>query len=161
MNKTLGMLVVVALLGIVAAATATGSQRQSAAVASTQAPSTTSTATTSTSPASSTIASSSSGSSNSVGQYKDGTYVGTTSSNYYDQIQVSVVVSGGKITHVSTPVLNGDTGRSQEINNYAVPQLTQETLDSQSASIDGISGASYTSQAYVDSLQSALDQAKA
>jgi uncharacterized protein with FMN-binding domain len=50
-------------------------------------------------------------------------------------------------------------GRSQQINSQAAPYLLQETLSAQSAHIDAISGATYTSAGYVQSLQSALDQA--
>ncbi|MGO4753756.1 FMN-binding protein, partial [Streptomyces sp. 2MCAF27] len=50
-------------------------------------------------------------------------------------------------------------GRSQQIASYAVPQLTSETLSAQNAQIDAVSGATYTSEGYVQSLQSALDKA--
>ena len=53
---------------------------------------------------------------------------------------------------------NGN-GRDEEINSYALPILVQETIDSQSASIDMVSGATVTSDGYLQSLQSALDQA--
>lgn len=148
MKKTLFILIVVALLGILAAVVVPGSRRTSAA-ATTTSKTTTGTATT----PSTTTASS--------GTYKDGSYTGTTASNYFDNIQVAIVISGGKITDITTPTLYGDTGRSQSINSYAVPQLKDQALSSQSASIDGVSGASYTTQAYEQSLQSALDQAKA
>ena len=55
---------------------------------------------------------------------------------------------------------NGN-GRDQQINSYALPQLVSETLSAQSASIDMVSGATYTSQGYLQSLQSAIDQATA
>ena len=51
------------------------------------------------------------------------------------------------------------SGRDQEINSEAVPELVQETMQAQSAQIDMVSGATYTSDGYVTSLQSALDQA--
>lgn len=53
------------------------------------------------------------------------------------------------------------SGRDQEIAAYALPRLTQEAIGAQSAHIDAVSGASYTSQGYIQSLQSALDQAHA
>ena len=107
-----------------------------------------------------TTSSSSASQSNSSG-LKDGTFTGTTETGFYDTIQVAVTISGGKITAVNTPILSGDSGHSDSINSYAVPQLNQEVISAQSAQIDGVSGASYTTQTYTQSLQSALDQAKA
>jgi uncharacterized protein with FMN-binding domain len=68
-------------------------------------------------------------------------------------------VSGGKITHVSVPVYPSGNPKDDEINNYALPTLVQETLDQQSANIDMVSGATVTSTGYLQSLQSALDRA--
>lgn len=79
----------------------------------------------------------------------------------YEDIQVAITVSGGKITNVTTPVVNSDSGHSEQINNYAIPQLNQQVISNQNAQIDGVSGASYTTQSYTQSLQAALDQAKA
>ncbi|MFD8637898.1 FMN-binding protein, partial [Streptomyces sp. NPDC059656] len=53
------------------------------------------------------------------------------------------------------------SGRDHEIAAYALPRLTQEAIGAQSAHIDAVSGASYTSRGYIESLQSALDQAHA
>jgi uncharacterized protein with FMN-binding domain len=74
-------------------------------------------------------------------------------------VQVKLTVSGTKITNVSFTQLTAYDGRSQEINSQAAPILLQETLTAQSAQIDTVSGASYTTDGYVQSLQSALDQA--
>ena len=52
-----------------------------------------------------------------------------------------------------------ESPRDQQINSYAIPQLNSEALQAGSASIDAVSGASYTSAGYVSSLQSALDKA--
>ena len=73
-------------------------------------------------------------------------------------VQVEVTVAGGKITDVQPLAVPYDNGKSQEINNYAVPILHQEIIDAQSAQIDTVSGATYTSGGYRDSLQSALDK---
>jgi uncharacterized protein with FMN-binding domain len=73
-------------------------------------------------------------------------------------VQVEVTIAGGKITDVQPLAVPYDRGRSQEINNYAVPILRQEIIDAQSAQIDTVSGATYTSDGYRNSLQSALDQ---
>jgi uncharacterized protein with FMN-binding domain len=77
----------------------------------------------------------------------------------YGPIQVEITVKGGKITAVNVPVYPNGTMRDVQINQYAVPQLIQETMAANSANIDSISGASYTSQGYIQSLQSALDKA--
>jgi uncharacterized protein with FMN-binding domain len=66
----------------------------------------------------------------------------------------------GKITDVSVVKLNVTDPRSQSIDEGALPELRAEALSAQSAKIDGVSGASYTSAAYVQSLQSALDRLK-
>lgn len=154
MRKTITILVIVTLLGIVAAyEVPAGGKKQTSSGSSTQ----TSTTTSSSTPA----ASPSQSQTTSAGSLKNGTYSGTTATNPYDDIRVAITVSGGKITNITTPVLTGDTGHSDEINHYAVPQLTQQALSSQSAQIDGVSGASYTTQSYTESLQSAIDQAKA
>ena len=91
----------------------------------------------------------------------DGTFTGTRQSTRFGDVQVAITVSGGAITDVTTPVLSGNEGRSDQINNQAAPILRSEALAAQSATIDSVSGATYTSGAYISSLQSALDQAKA
>ena len=58
------------------------------------------------------------------------------------------------------PVYPNENGRDQEINAYALPVLRQETLDAQSANIDTVSGATVTSDGYIESLQAALDAAQ-
>jgi uncharacterized protein with FMN-binding domain len=94
----------------------------------------------------------------------------TTSGNYtgavtgqaiqmpYGVVQVKVTISSGKITDV-TVLQAPQGGRSGQIAQYATPQLRSEVLAAQSANVDTISGATYTSQSYMQSLQSALDQA--
>jgi uncharacterized protein with FMN-binding domain len=68
-------------------------------------------------------------------------------------------VSGSTITNVSVLQYPDSDGRDIEINQYALPQLIQQTLDQQDGSVSMISGATYTSEGYAQSLQSALDQA--
>ncbi|WP_339939943.1 FMN-binding protein [Undibacterium luofuense] len=70
-----------------------------------------------------------------------------------------VKLADGAITEVAVPQYPAGNPRDVEINNYALPVLVQETLDAQSAQIDMVSGATVTSEGYVTSLQSALDQA--
>lgn len=87
-----------------------------------------------------------------------GTVTGSLISTRYGPVQVQVTVSNGKVTSISAVELPSG-GRSGMISQYAAPILTQEALAAQSASIDLVSGATYTSLAYEKSLQAALDQA--
>jgi uncharacterized protein with FMN-binding domain len=84
---------------------------------------------------------------------------GGTIDTRWGPVQVEVTLAGGKITKVTALRLPDGNPRDREINDYAVPQLTRETLSAQSARIDAVSGATYTSEGYIRSLQSALDQA--
>ena len=77
----------------------------------------------------------------------------------FEQIAAESQVDAQKITDVAFVQLTAFDGRSQRINSDAAPILLQETLSAQSATIDSVSGATYTSDGYVESLQSALDQA--
>lgn len=86
------------------------------------------------------------------------TVAGIAVQTQYGVVQVQVKVAGTKITNVSFLQLTAYDGRSQQINSEAAPILLQESLAAQSAHIDTVSGASYTSDGYVQSLQSALDQ---
>jgi len=86
------------------------------------------------------------------------TATGNAASNQCGDVRVRVSVSGGKITKVTALDLPTQDPKSQEISSYAEPQLRQQALQAQSASVDGVSGASYTSESYKESLQSALDQ---
>jgi uncharacterized protein with FMN-binding domain len=86
--------------------------------------------------------------------------VGSVASTQWGPVQVELTVKGGTITKVSVLQYPSGNGRDAEINSYALPILTKETIDAQSASIDMVSGATVTSGGYVESLQSALDQAQ-
>ena len=77
----------------------------------------------------------------------------------FGPVQVQVVMNGQKITDITALQLPSDRRRSQEISSYAEPILRTEALQAQSAKIDIVSGATYTSDGYAQSLQSALDQA--
>jgi len=87
------------------------------------------------------------------------TYTGATASTRWGDVQVTITVADGKITDVRVPVYPSGNGRDEEINAYALPILTQETLRAQSSNIDAVSGATVTSDGYLQSLQSALDAA--
>jgi uncharacterized protein with FMN-binding domain len=88
-----------------------------------------------------------------------GTVTGTAADTRWGPVQVKVTLASGKITAVDVVQEPDSNNRDQEINADAVPQLVSETLQAQNAQIDMVSGATYTSQGYVQSLQSALDQA--
>jgi uncharacterized protein with FMN-binding domain len=87
------------------------------------------------------------------------TYTGSTASTRWGDVQVTITVTDGKITDVAVPIYPSGNGKDQEINAYALPVLRQETLSAQSANIDTVSGATVTSDGYLQSLQSALDSA--
>jgi len=90
---------------------------------------------------------------------KNGTYTGTSADTQFGPVQVKITVSDGKLSDV-TVLQVPDNGRyEQEIVAQALPILRSEALSKQSADIDIVSGATYTSQGYTRSLQSALDQA--
>lgn len=87
------------------------------------------------------------------------TVTGDAISTRFGPVQVEVTVTDGRITDVQVLQYPNSDRRDAEINGYALPLLVQATLDANSADIDMVSGATYTSQGYVRSLQSALDQA--
>jgi uncharacterized protein with FMN-binding domain len=91
--------------------------------------------------------------------FKDGVYTGQDVFTQFGDVQVKVTISGGRITDVQAVQLPFDRPRSAEISQFAAPQLHDEVLQAQSAQIDLLSGATYTSDAYAQSLQAALDQA--
>ena len=77
----------------------------------------------------------------------------------YGPVQVEVTLDGSTITAIAAIQLPGGDRRSEQISNRAEPTLQSEALQAQSANIDGVSGATYTSEAYAQSLQAALDNA--
>jgi len=121
----------------------------------TQRPATTTTAvpipTTTTAPATGSAAS---------GRYTDGNFTGPDAPNRYGDVQVQAVVKNGHLTDVIALQLPQDRARSQQISEYSAPILHDEAIQSQSAQIDTVSGATYTSRGYIESLQAALDAAR-
>lgn len=87
------------------------------------------------------------------------TYDGAAASTQYGAVQVRITVTGGKISAAQAIAAPGRDPRSQDITAVAVPILNQEAVSAQSANIDMVSGATFTSGGYLQSLQSALDQA--
>lgn len=96
----------------------------------------------------------------SKGQYKDGTYTGNVADAYYGNMQVQAVISGGKLTDINILNYPQDRSTSRYINSQALPILKQEAIQAQSAKIDTVSGASASSPAFIESLNSALALAK-
>jgi uncharacterized protein with FMN-binding domain len=92
--------------------------------------------------------------------YRDGSYTGNSEDAFYGKIQVKAVISGGRIIDVIFLDFPQDNGTSRSINSQADPMLTAEAISAQSANVDIISGASYSSMAFQKSLASALSQAK-
>lgn len=92
--------------------------------------------------------------------YKDGAYTGTPADALYGNIQVQATIRGGAITDVTFLQYPNDRNTSVSINEQAMPYLKQEAIRAQSAQVDGVSGATDTSQAFIQSLASALTQAK-
>lgn len=87
------------------------------------------------------------------------TVTGSVASTQFGPMQVAVTMAGKKITGVKILQKTTDGPVSQRINAMSIPKLTSETLAAQSAKIDTVSGATYTSEGYKQSLQSALDKA--
>ena len=90
---------------------------------------------------------------------KDGSFTGQDFPNFYGDVQVQVIVSGGRITDVKALKYPTDRPQSAYISSVAIPYLHDEVLKAQSAQIDIISGATFTSDSYTQSLQSALARA--
>ena len=91
--------------------------------------------------------------------YKDGQYTGAVADAFYGNVQVQTTISNGKITDVQFLQYPSDRTRSQMISNMAMPVLKQEAIAAQSANVDAVTGATQTSRAFIQSLQSALSQA--
>jgi uncharacterized protein with FMN-binding domain len=87
------------------------------------------------------------------------TVTGSVASTEWGPVQLRLSISGGKVTGVTVLQQPSGNPRDDQINSYALPILDQETVKAQSAKIDMVSGATVTSTGYVQSLQSALDQA--
>lgn len=88
-----------------------------------------------------------------------GTFAGSVTQTRFGNVQVQITVSGGKITEVTALQLTDEDRRSVAISNRAAPLLRSEVLQAQSANVQTISGATITSDAYLSSLQAAIDAA--
>jgi uncharacterized protein with FMN-binding domain len=94
-----------------------------------------------------------------TGQYKNGSYTGSEADAQWGNIQVKITIQNGRLTNVQFLEYPNHRDRSVEINNYAMPQLSSEAISAQSAQVDVISGATDTSEAFMQSLGDALSQA--
>ncbi|NQW89101.1 FMN-binding protein [Curtobacterium sp. VKM Ac-2861] len=101
----------------------------------------------------------SSGTGTTAGSSASGTFAGDTTQTRYGPVQVQITVADGTITDVTPLQLTNSDGRSVQISQQAAPVLRQEALQAQSAQIQSVSGATFTSQGYTTSLQSAIDKA--
>jgi uncharacterized protein with FMN-binding domain len=86
------------------------------------------------------------------------TFTGAVDDTQYGPMQVAITVSGKTITKITVVQQTNNGSESTSIDATALPKLTSEALAAQSAKIDAVSGASYTSAGYIQSLQSAIDQ---
>ncbi len=94
------------------------------------------------------------------GKYKDGVYTGSQADAFYGIIQVQTTVKNGKISNISFLQAPNDRSTSVYINSQADPILAQEAIQAQSANVDIVSGATDSSQAFIQSLQDALSKAQ-
>jgi uncharacterized protein with FMN-binding domain len=105
------------------------------------------------------VSASSDGSASAGTSASSSTVTGDAADTRWGPVQVQLTVSDGTITDVQVVEYPSNNGKDEQINARALPVLIQETLDAQSADIDMVSGATVTSEGYLDSLQSALDKA--
>ena len=94
-----------------------------------------------------------------VSSAPSGTFTGSVIHTQFGDMQVSVTIANGTINEVTPLQLTNRGGRSVAISSQAAPILRSEVLSAQSASVHNVSGATYTSEGYLQSLQSALDTA--
>jgi len=87
------------------------------------------------------------------------TVTGSLATDQYGQLQVKLTIRNGRIARVGFSTFIANDGHSVQIDQTAAPVLIRETIAAQSAHIQGVSGATYTSDAYQQSLQAAIDKA--
>lgn len=96
-----------------------------------------------------------------TGQYKDGTFRGSAVNVYYGNVQVAAIINGGKIKTVKILQYPNSHSTSVYINQQAIPFLQKEAIKAQNAKVQIISGATFTSEGFAQSLNNALSKAKA
>ena len=92
--------------------------------------------------------------------YKDGEYISKVENAYYGDLQIKTIITNGKISDVQFLKYPDERKTSIDISKQSMPLLKQEAIEVQDANVDIISGATQTSQAFREALQSTLDQAK-
>lgn len=93
--------------------------------------------------------------------YKDGVYVGPRVTNVKGGYQAQVTIENGVITKVEPIEAGTSDPESLQVNAFAVPTLVERVLEAQSADVEFVSGSSFTSPAFLESIQGALDEAAA
>lgn len=93
--------------------------------------------------------------------WNDGAYTGESADASWGNVQVQVTIANDRITDISFLTYPNHRNRSVSINNNAMPTLVQEAISAQSSRVDIVSGATDTSEAFIQSLDSALQQAAA
>lgn len=93
-------------------------------------------------------------------RYKDGQYIGSVADAYYGNLQISATILDGHISNILFLEYPRERQNSVRLNQDALPKLRTETIVAQSAEVNAVTGASLTSAAYMESLSSALTQAK-
>jgi uncharacterized protein with FMN-binding domain len=117
---------------------------------------------TTTSPTQTSVATVTSGTTGTSGSlYKDGSYTGSVADAQWGVVQVKAIIKNGKITDAQFLQYPNDRNRSVYINSIADPQLTSEAIQAQSATVDIVTGATDSSDAFIQSLSDALSQAQA
>jgi uncharacterized protein with FMN-binding domain len=96
-----------------------------------------------------------------VSMYKDGSFTGDSVDAVYGPMQVTAVISGGKLTAITFVKKPSGRGETDQINTQALPTLVQEAITAQSAHVDGVSGATQSSDGFKSTLTSALAKARA
>lgn len=150
MRKSLAIIIVVAVLGVMAVLFRPNSSSNTTGSSPLK---TTASQTTSTTP----TAGTNQAVQTSSPTYKDGNY-SSSDSNRYESVTVQITIQNGQLTAVDANA-NARDFQSQTYIDYGLPQLKQQTLAAKSANIDGVSGATMLSQSYQTSLQAALNQA--
>lgn len=95
-----------------------------------------------------------------IGSYKDGTYTGAVTDAFYGNLQVVATIQGGQLADIKFPTYPNNGGHTLQLSQNDLPILKQEAITAQSANVNIVSGATQTSQAFEQSLASALTQAK-
>lgn len=106
-------------------------------------------------------ASGATGTPNPAALYKDGTYTGSIADAQWGNVQVQVVIQSGKMANITFLQYPNERSRSVFINSYADPRLISEAIQAQNSTVDAVTGATDSSDAFMQSLSDALSQAQA